>query len=185
MPLLPTRNSKPIKLIHSSRFIFFYLVVWPISAWHHPPPSCNPAFKPLWPAVGLCGLLWARCAGAGREPGGGSREVHGKSGASAAHTHTHTHTENCYPALREEHMIACLPCLAQLSTKPLHAFVCIICACQLFWLIQHFSFWFHDSHYFFCSFHDGPATEQAATCEWLYATETDNDGCHVAGREHI
>ena len=92
--------------------------------------------------------------------------------------------ENCYPALQEENLIACFRCLAQLSTKPLHAFVCIICACQLFWLIQHFSFWFHDSHYFFCSFHDGPATEQAATCEWLYATETDNDGSHVAGREH-
>ena len=123
MPLLPTRNSKPIKLIHSSRFIFFYLVVWPISAWHHPPlfgylaeiqPSglcgllwasvacCGPSVAccgPLWPAVGLCGLLWAsvaccgqgvRAPGARRwEPGGGSREVHGKSGASAAHTHTH------------------------------------------------------------------------------------------------
>ena len=108
------RARVPIKLIHSSRFIFFYLAVWPISAWHHPPlfgylaeiqPSslCGLLWAsvaccgPLWPAVGLCGLLWASVAGCGqgvREPGGGSRaaggswEVHGTSGASAAHTHT-------------------------------------------------------------------------------------------------
>ena len=79
MPLLPIRNSKPIKLILSSRFLFFYLVVWPISAWHHPPPFgylaeiqpsrlCGLLWAsvaccgPLWPAVGLCGLLWASVA---------------------------------------------------------------------------------------------------------------------------
>ena len=30
----------------------------------------------------------------------------------------------------------------------------------------------------------GPATEQAATCDWVYATEPDHYGCHVAGRGH-
>ena len=36
-----------------------------------------------------------------------------------------------------------------IPTKPLHAFVCMICACKLFWLIHIFSCSFHHSHYFF------------------------------------
>ena len=64
-----------------------------------------------WTYVDLCGPTWPGVrAGAGRrEPGGGRREVYGKSGASAAHTHTHK--ENCYPALREDYWVQCLSSL--------------------------------------------------------------------------
>ena len=38
----------------------------------------------------------------------------------------------------------------------------------------------------FRTFHDAllAATEQAATCDGVYATEPDHYGCHVAGRGH-
>ena len=124
----PVRARVHIFLKELSRIFFQNPVVWPISAWHHPPPSCNPAFKPLWPAVGLCGLLWAsvaccgplwpavglcgllwaRCAapGAGRRAPGGGRFTESLGPLPPpphTHTHTHTHTQDCYPALREEH----------------------------------------------------------------------------------